>query len=767
MNLVIVESPAKAKTIEKFLGKDYVVKSSYGHVRDLAKKDFGIDVENNFEPTYAVLPDKKAVIKELKALAKKSDIVWLATDEDREGEAISWHLFETLGLKKESTQRIVFHEITKTAILKAIANPRTIDQNLVDAQQARRVLDRLVGFELSPVLWRKVKPSLSAGRVQSVTVRLIVEREREINAFEYSSSFRVNAEFLVANKSLLKAELPKRFKTEKEAMAFLESCKGSTYTIDNKEVKPLKRNPAPPFTTSTLQQEASRKLGFSVQQTMVVAQKLYEAGKITYMRTDSVNLSELAIGEAREEIKSAYGDNYAFERHYATKTKGAQEAHEAIRPTSFAAHSVTAERNEERLYQLIWQRAIASQMSSAEVEKTTVTISISGANETLKATGEVLTFDGFIKVYTEGNDEEGEETKSGMLPPLEVGEELKLDTLIATERFTNHPPRYTEASLVKKLEALGIGRPSTYAPTISTVQKRGYVEKLDKDGKERNYSFLELNGDSVVKAVKTEITGAEKKKMFPSDIGIVVTDFLQDHFPNVMDYGFTAEAEKEFDSIADGQKQWNDMIGKFYGPFKENIKTTLEEEGRATGERLLGVDPKSGRNIYARIGRFGPMVQIGQAEDEEKPKFAKITGGGSITNITLEEALVLFKMPKDLGLFEEKKVVIGIGRFGPYIRHDSKFVSLKEIDPHEIKLETAIEMILQKRGDDANKIILEFPENSDISVLNGRWGPYIKAGKQNVKIPKDTDPKTLTLEDCLKLAKNAPAKKKFRKKKSS
>ena len=766
MNLVIVESPAKAKTIENFLGKDYVVKSSYGHVRDLAKKDFGIDVENNFEPTYAVLPDKKVVIKELKALAKKSDMVWLATDEDREGEAISWHLFETLNLKKETTHRIVFHEITKSAILKAIASPRTIDQNLVDAQQARRVLDRLVGFELSPVLWRKVKPSLSAGRVQSVTVRLIVEREREIQEFKFSSSFKVNAEFLVNNKSVLRAELSKRYKTEEEAMAFLESCKGSKYVIENKEVKPLKRNPAPPFTTSTLQQEASRKLGFSVQQTMVVAQKLYEAGKITYMRTDSVNLSELAIGEAREEITSAYGGEYAFERHYATKTKGAQEAHEAIRPTSFAAHSVTAERNEERLYQLIWQRAIASQMASAEVEKTTVSISISGNKELLKATGEVLTFAGFIKVYTEGNDDEGEEAKSDMLPPMEVGEELQLESLIATERFTNHPPRYTEASLVKKLEALGIGRPSTYAPTISTVQKRGYVDKMDKDGKERNYTFMELNANEVIKAVKTEITGAEKKKMFPSDIGIVVTDFLLDHFPNVMDYGFTAEAEKEFDSIADGQKKWNDMISKFYGPFKENIKTTLEEEGRATGERLLGVDPKSGRNIYARIGRFGPMVQIGQVDDEEKPKFAKITGGGSITNITLEEALVLFKMPKELGLFEEKKVVIGIGRFGPYIRHDSKFVSLKEIDPHEIKLDTAIEMIVQKREDDANKIILEFPENSDISVLNGRWGPYIKAGKLNVKIPKDQDPKELTLEECLKLAKNAPAKKKFKRKKS-
>ncbi|MBD79365.1 MAG: DNA topoisomerase I [Crocinitomicaceae bacterium] len=766
MNLVIVESPAKAKTIENFLGKDYVVKSSFGHVRDLAKKNFGIDVENNFEPTYDVLADKKSVIKDLKSLAKKSDMVWLATDEDREGEAISWHLFETLGLKKDSTQRIVFHEITKSAILKAIDAPRKIDQNLVDAQQARRVLDRLVGFELSPVLWKKVKPSLSAGRVQSVTVRLIVEREREIEKFVPTSSFKVSAEFLVDSKSVLKAELPKRLKSEEEANTFLNSCKGATYEIEKKDVKPLKRNPAPPFTTSTLQQEASRKLGFSVQQTMVVAQKLYEAGRITYMRTDSVNLSDLAINEARNEIHAAYGEKYAFERHYATKTKGAQEAHEAIRPTNFAAHSVSADRNEERLYSLIWQRAIASQMASAEIEKTTVTIGISGSEEKLRATGEVLTFDGFIKVYTEGNDDEGEDDKSGMLPPIKVGDQLQLESLKAVERFANHPPRYTEASLVKQLETLGIGRPSTYAPTISTVQKRGYIEKKEKEGTERNYAVLELVNGDVSKSIKTEITGAEKKKLFPSDIGIVVTDFLMDHFPNVMDYGFTAEAEKEFDSIAQGQKQWNEMIGRFYGPFKENIEVTLKEEGRATGERLLGVDPKSGRNIYARIGRFGPMVQIGNVEDEEKPKFAKITGDSSITSITLEEALELFKMPKDLGEFEDKKVVVGIGRFGPYVRHNSKFVSLGKTDPHSVNLEQAIELILAKREADANKIIREFEENADVSVLNGRWGPYIKVGKQNVKIPKDVDPTSLTLEDCLKLAKNAPAKRKFSKKKS-
>ncbi|MGB0403119.1 MAG: type I DNA topoisomerase [Salibacteraceae bacterium] len=766
MNLVIVESPAKAKTIEKFLGKDFVVRSSFGHVRDLAKKDLGIDVSNRFEPTYQVMPDKKAVIKELKSLAKKSEIVWLATDEDREGEAISWHLFETLGLKTDTTKRIVFHEITKPAILRAIETPRFIDQNLVDAQQARRVLDRLVGFELSPVLWKKVKPSLSAGRVQSVTVRLMVEREREVQAFVPVSSFRVNAEFLVEGNTVLKAELPKKIENKEAVIEFLESCIGSTYSIENKEVKPLKRNPAAPFTTSTLQQEAARKLGFSVQQTMVVAQKLYEAGHITYMRTDSVNLSDTAIQAAKEEIVSAYGENYYKERHYATKSKGAQEAHEAIRPTNFAKHTHSGDSGEERLYGLIWKRGIASQMTSAEVEKTTVTIGISGSDEKLRATGEVLKFDGFIKVYTEGNDDEGEEEK-GMLPPLSIGQDLNLNVLNATERFSNHPPRYTEASLVKKLEALGIGRPSTYAPTISTVQKRGYIEKKDREGVERSYLKFTIENDKVAESTQTEITGAEKKKLFPTDIGIVVTDFLLENFSNVMDYGFTAEAEKEFDSIAQGQKEWNDMIGKFYGSFHSSVENTLEHSERANGERLLGVDPKSGKNIYARIGRFGPMVQIGQVDDEEKPKFAKITGNGSITNITLEEALELFKMPKDLGLFEEKKVVIGIGRFGPYIRHDSKFVSLGKVDPHEIKLDEAVEMIKAKRIEEANKIIKQFPENDTIQILNGRWGPYIKAGKQNVKIPKGTEPESLTLEDCLKLAENAPVKKRYTKKKTS
>lgn len=766
MNLVIVESPAKAKTIEKFLGKDYVVKSSYGHVRDLAKKDLGINLENNFEPNYTVMTDKKAVIKELKDLSKKSDMVWLATDEDREGEAISWHLFEALGLKHDTTKRIVFHEITKPAITKAIENPRFIDKNLVDAQQARRVLDRLVGYELSPVLWRKVKPSLSAGRVQSVTVRLIVEREDEIKAFSPVSSFRVNAEFLVEGKSILKAELPHKIDKEEEVSKFLESCKGAEYTIESQETKPLKRNPAAPFTTSTLQQEASRKLGFSVQQTMTVAQKLYEAGHITYMRTDSVNLSELAIEAAKSEIISAYGDNYSQTRTYTTKSKGAQEAHEAIRPTNFAMHELSGDYNEERLYGLIWKRAIASQMASAELEKTTVKIGISTNDEHFRATGEVLKFDGFIKVYTEGNDEEAGEEKSGILPPLTVGQKLQLESIKATERFSNHPPRYTEASLVKKLETLGIGRPSTYAPTISTVQKRGYVEKKDREGVERSYRYLELENDEVTAVTKTEITGAEKKKLFPTDIGIVVTGFLLEHFANVMDYGFTAEAEKEFDSIAQGQREWNDMISKFYGPFKENVDHTIEESGRATGERLLGVDPKSGKNIYARIGRFGPMVQMGESDDEEKPKFAKINGDNSITSITLEEALELFKLPRQLGEFEEKVVTIGVGRFGPYVRHNNKFVSLGKIDPHEINLDQAVELILAKREADANKIIKQFPENEDIQVLNGRWGPYIKHGKKNVKIPKDVEPKELTLEDCLKLSENAPAKSRGRKKKS-
>ena len=767
MNLVIVESPAKAKTIEGFLGKDFTVKSSFGHVRDLAKKELGIDKENGFEPTYVVMPDKKAVIKELQTLSKKAKAVWLATDEDREGEAISWHLAEVLKLDVNKAKRIVFHEITKSAIQKAIENPRTIDKNLVDAQQARRVLDRLVGFELSPVLWKKVKPSLSAGRVQSVTVRLIVEREKEIDVFEASSAYRVVAEFKLEDGSILKSELPKKLATKKDAHEFLNSCIGANYLIENLETSPSKKSPAPPFTTSTLQQEAARKLGYSVQQTMIVAQKLYESGKITYMRTDSLNLSETAIEGAKAEIIASYGNKYLNIRRYSTKSKGAQEAHEAIRPTDFSVHSVKGDNSEAKLYDLIWKRSIASQMSQAELEKTVATIGISTNSEKLKAQGEVLTFDGFIKVYTEGSDDDGEPDQSGMLPPLNIGQQLNLTELKGTERFTNHPPRYTEASLVKKLETLGIGRPSTYAPTISTVIKRGYVEKTDKEGVERNYVELKIESNKVLEKSLTEITGAERKKLFPTDIGIVVTDFLSENFERVMDYGFTAEVEKEFDSIAEGKKQWNEMIQMFYKPFNENVLTTLEESGRATGERLLGVDPKSGKNVYARIGRFGPMIQIGESTDEDKPAFATIRGGAKLGSVTLEEALEFFKLPKNLGEYKGKDVVIGVGRFGPYVRHNGKFVSLGKLDPLDIDMNTAQVLIDEAIEKAAKALIKSFEGRDDVQVLNGRFGPYIKVGKQNVKIPKDVKPEELTLEDCLKLAENAPAKKSFSRKKRS
>lgn len=761
MNLVIVESPAKAKTIEGFLGKDFVVKSSFGHVRDLAGKDKAIDIENGFLPKYEVMKDKTSVVKELKQLSKKAEMVWLATDEDREGEAISWHLFESLGLTQEKTKRIVFHEITKPAITKAIEQPRMIDKALVDAQQARRVLDRLVGFELSPILWRKVKPSLSAGRVQSVTVRLIVEREVEIEAFQPVSGFRVNAEFLVDGKSVLKAELQKKLTSEEEAKAFLEGCKGSEYTISSIEKKPGTRSPSAPFTTSTLQQEASRKLGFSVQQTMIVAQKLYESGKITYMRTDSLNLSETAIGAAKEEVLSSYGEEYSNPRQYTTKSKGAQEAHEAIRPTNFKMHTVGGDHNEQRLYDLIWKRTIASQMSNAKFEKTNVQITIGNVpNEKFKAQGEVMLFDGFMKVYREGLDDEDEKETEGMLPPLKEGQLLTPKSILATERFTNHPPRYTEASLVKKLETLGIGRPSTYAPTIGTIQKRGYVEKGDREGKERKYMQLSLIGDELKSVEQTEITGAERKKLFPTDIGRVVNDYLVKNFPDVLDYGFTAEVEKEFDEIAEGMKKWNDMIDRFYGPFHDSVNSALEEEGKANGERLLGVDPGTGRNVYAKIGRFGPMIQIGDREEEEKPKFATLRGNNSITKITLEEALELFKLPKILGEFDGNEVAVGVGRFGPYIRYEKLFVSLGKLDPHEVKLDEAIQMIKDKKEAVKNMTIKLFEERDDVKVLNGRFGPYIKFGRRNVKIPKDQDPKELTLEDCLKLAEKAPVKKK-------
>ncbi len=760
-NLVIVESPAKAKTIEGFLGKEFKVESCFGHIRDLVSKDMGIDIDKGFEPIYEVSKDKKDVVNKLKKLSKEADIVWLASDEDREGEAISWHLVEALGLDVSKTKRIVFHEITKTAIQKAIENPRTIDYNLVNAQQARRVLDRLVGFEISPVLWRKVKAGLSAGRVQSVAVRLIVEREREIINFKTESSYRVVAQFETSTGETFQAELPKRFKKKEEAEAFLNDCKDSTFNISSLETKPAKKSPAAPFTTSTLQQEASRKLGFSVSRTMTVAQKLYEAGLITYMRTDSVNLSDDAKAAAKAEITSSYGANYSQPRNYSTKSKGAQEAHEAIRPTYMQNHTAGKDDSEKRLYDLIWKRTLASQMSEAQLERTTAHISVSGNPLEFTARGEMIKFDGFLKVYLEGTDDEDLDEQKGMLPKLAQGDKLNADDITATERFTKHPPRYTEASLVKKLEELGIGRPSTYAPTISTIQRRDYVEKTQLEGIKRNYNQLILKAGAIKDSTLTENTGADKGKLAPTDIGMVVNDFLVEHFKNVLDFNFTASVEEEFDSIANGQKEWNSMIESFYSDFHTTIEDVKENSERASGERLLGTDPKTGKNLYVRIGRYGPMAQIGESDDEEK-KFAGLLKTQHIESITLEEALELFKLPRDLGLYEEKKVVVGVGRFGPYVRHDGKFVSIKKDDgddPLTIELDRAIELIEAKRKADAEKFIAKFDEEEPvIEVLKGRWGPYIKIGKKNVKIPKDVDPTTLTREDCLKLEKEAPKK---------
>ncbi|MBK9284144.1 MAG: type I DNA topoisomerase [Sphingobacteriaceae bacterium] len=752
-NLVIVESPAKAKTIEGFLGKDFTVKSSFGHVRDLVKKGYGIDIEKNFTPTYEVQPEKEKVIAELKKLSKGADMVWLASDEDREGEAISWHLFETLGLDKKKTKRIVFHEITKPAIEKAIKNPREIDINLVNAQQARRILDRLVGFELSPILWKKVRPSLSAGRVQSVAVRLIVEREREIQSFVPTSAFKVAAIFQVENSSV-KAELDKRFKTDKEAEEFLNKCKSAIYEIVSLETKPAKRTPAAPFTTSTLQQEAARKLGFSVAQTMMVAQRLYEAGKITYMRTDSVNLSETAINQAKDAITKDYGNKYYQFRQFKNKSKGAQEAHEAIRPTYINVQEIEGERNEQRLYDLIWKRTIASQMADAELEKTTAKIGISTSNEVFVAQGEVLKFDGFLKVYIEGTDEENDEENSSMLPPMKEGNKLKVKEINATQRFTHHPPRYTEASLVKKLEELGIGRPSTYAPTISTVQKRNYVEKVDKEGKPRNYTYLILEGDKIAKEIKTENTGAEKSKLFPTDIGMVVNDFLFQYFPDILDFHFTAKVEEEFDEIADGKLEWTKMLKEFYKPFHKNVEKTIDKSERASGERLLGKDPVSKKDIIVRIGRFGPLAQIGVADEQtgEKPKFAALRKDQRMETITLDEALLLFKMPRITGEFEGKEMKVGIGRFGPYIVHNSVFTSLgKEDDPYTVEADRCIELILAKRKKDAEKLIKSFDENPDLKIVNGRWGPFISMNRENFRIPKGTEPSKLSFADVVQI----------------
>lgn len=752
-NLLIVESPAKAKTIEKYLGEDFIVKSSYGHVRDLDKGKNGVSIEQDFEPNYIVSPEKTKVVKELREIKGKSSEVWLATDEDREGEAISWHLFETLSLKENQTRRIVFHEITKPAILKAISNPRKIDKHLVDAQQARRVLDRLVGFELSPILWKKVKPSLSAGRVQSVAVRLIVEREREITGFASTSAYRVTAIFDV-NGTQMKAELGKRFAISADANAFLERCKNAQFTVDSLEKKPARRSPAAPFTTSTLQQEASRKLGFSVKRTMSIAQRLYESGKITYMRTDSVNLSETAINAASSMIRGNYGDRYAHTRQYKTKSKGAQEAHEAIRPTYLENSSISGERDEERLYDLIWKRTVASQMSDAELEKTTAVISISGSPETFTAQGEVLKFDGFLKVYLESSDDENDDKQEGMLPPLTKGAVLPIRNITATQRFTHPSSRYTEASLVKKLEELGIGRPSTYAPTISTIQDREYIVKEDREGRERRYDVLTLENNTIRQETKTETTGAEKSKLFPTDIGMVVTDFLRQYFPKIMDYNFTASVEEEFDEIAEGKMDWRKMLEEFYRPFHRDVEDTAENSERASGERLLGTDPASGKNVYARVGRYGALAQIGDSEDQEK-KFASLRKDQRLETITIEEALELFKLPRITGEFEGKEMKVSIGRFGPYILHNNMFVSIpKTDDPLSIDAERSIELILAKRKADAEKEIKVFREQGrdDVRLLNGRWGAYLAIGKSNYKLPKETDPKILTLEECLALA---------------
>jgi DNA topoisomerase-1 len=756
-NLVIVESPAKAKTIEGYLGKGFIVKSSFGHVRDLPKKGINIDIENNFNPNYEVTADKKKIVKELKDLSKKASMVWLATDEDREGEAISWHLMEALKLDAKKTKRITFNEITKSAVSNAIENPRELDVNLVNAQQARRILDRIVGFELSPVLWKKIKPSLSAGRVQSVTVRLIVERERDIENFTPTSSFKVYGYFNVDGSSF-RAELSKSFKVEKEANDFLQSCVNADFSVASLEKKPAKRTPATPFTTSTLQQEASRKLGFNVSRTMSVAQKLYESGKITYMRTDSVNLSDFAMANAKDAIIGMYGTEYSNPKKYKNKNSNAQEAHEAIRPTEFSVQSAGTSYDEEKLYDLIWKRTIASQMSDAKLERTKVTIEGTGVKEAFVASGEIIQFDGFLKVYLEGTDDEDQDTDDGLLPAMKKGDALLNESITATERFTRPPARFTEASLVKQLEELGIGRPSTYAPTISTVQKRGYVEKKELEGKQRDIIYFELKDNKVVRKVRQENYGADRNKMFPTDMGVVVTDFLVENFKKILDYNFTASVEKEFDDIANGMMEWTTMLKKFYNPFHHNIEDTLENSERASGERSLGVDPKSGRPIITRIGRFGPMVQIGSQEDEEKQIFASLKTTQSISTITLEEALDLFKLPKALGEYEGLPVSANAGRFGPYIRWGSSFVSLpKGEDPLDATIELAIELIEAKKIADAEKFIAEFPHEKEvIQVLKGRYGPYIKVGKKNYKIPKDKEAKDLSKEDCLYIMENQP-----------
>jgi len=764
-NLVIVESPAKAKTIEGYLGNEFKVTSSYGHIRDLPKGDNAIDIEHGFKPTYEVSKDKKEVLKNIKKLTSEAETVYLASDDDREGEAIAWHLSEALSLDDDKTKRIVFREITKSAVLKAINHPRKIDLDLVNAQQARRVLDRLVGFELSPVLWRKIKTGLSAGRVQSVAVRLVVEREREIKRFSPHSSYRVTATFSTTQGAQLKSELGKRFDTREEAIEFLNHCHLAIFEVDSIEKKPFQKSPSAPFTTSTLQQEASRKLGYSVARTMSLAQKLYESGKITYMRTDSTNLAKEAIDGAVDRIRSAYGDNYIQVRAYKTKSSGAQEAHEAIRPTNFNRHSLAGDASLDRLYQLIWKRAIASQMASAQLEKTIVNIKTTSVPERFISTGEVVKFEGFLKVYgVDSDDDNNNKTELVIIPDLLAGDRLTLLDALARQTFTRHPARYTEATLVKKLEEMGIGRPSTYAPTISTIQKRNYVVKESREGQSREVNIILLKEGEILEKVEHETAGTEKNKLFPTDIGMVVNDFLIEHFPDVIDYSFTAEVEKEFDEIAQGNKDWNSMIDSFYHPFHEKVNSSKEAD-RPQG-RQLGVDPSSGKKVYARLGRFGPIVQIGESPENgegEKPRYASLRNGQLIETITLEQALDLFKLPRLLGQFEDGEVTVAIGRFGPYVKHDGKFASLgQEDDPYTIKLDRAIELIKAKRLADANKFIKKFDENDNVQVLNGKYGPYIKVGKKNVKIPKGTDPASLTLEQCLNLAEKAPVKKKRR-----
>jgi DNA topoisomerase-1 len=761
-NLVIVESPAKAKTIGKFLGPDYIVTSSYGHIRDLKKKNFGIDMANGFEPEYEIPDDKKALVADLRKKAKEAEMVWLASDEDREGEAIAWHLFEVLGLKAETTRRIVFHEITKDAILNAIKNPRHIDLNLVDAQQARRVLDRIVGFELSPVLWKKIKPALSAGRVQSVVVRLIMEREHEIKNFRPEQFYRVNARFATADGTAVGAELSKRLADDAQARELLAECSGTSFKVSSVNVRPVKKSPAPPFTTSTLQQEAARKLGFTVSQTMMVAQRLYEAGHITYMRTDSLNLSQLALNALAKEIRGNLGEQYLHTRQYHTHSKGAQEAHEAIRPTYVDKQTIEGTAQEKRLYSLIWKRTLASQMADAEIEKTTVEILPASRQKHFTATGEVVRFDGFLKVYLESTDDETDEQTAGILPAMHEGETLSLTEMTATQRFTQQPPRYSEGSLVKKLEELGIGRPSTYATFISTILQREYVERGEKEGTPREYEILTVHPDGKIsRSTRTETVGSERGKLVPTDIGEVVNEYLTENFPDILDYNFTAQTEERFDDIARGKLGWHQEIQTFYDDFHPGVDRALNTRTEhRVGERILGTDPATGRPVSVKIGRFGPMIQLGDGEGDEKPQFASLLKGQSVSTITLEEALKLFEFPRLIGSFEDQDVTVAIGRFGPYVKHAGKFVSIpKELSPAHITLDEAVELIEKKRAADANKTLKTFDEDADMQILNGRYGPYIKYKGGNFKIPKTVaEPAALTLDECRKIVAEAEAK---------